>query len=447
LKSVYWQLIRFLMPLVITMIVQELGGQVLNGGMARVPQATATLASYGLAWGLVNFFASPLMQVKQLGLVLVDSRQALGQTRRFVWIAGLLMAGILALLALTPLGVWVVEDLHGVSHSLGLVAREAIFWLIPVPLLRALGLYYAGLLIRIKRTDVVSYAVMAGIGANIVAVFGLLPAPWIQDKPIWLPILVTYAGIIVELAVTLAGYRRHVELPPAGPGQPLRPAYVLRFFWPLALIMGIQGFSRPLINLFVSRGPGGEEALAILTILYTLGHLPYGWLNEIRNLAPAFREQAGSLAYIRRFAIACGLASFGLMVLLFWTPVRDFILGTLIGLAPALVVQAGPALAIFSFFPLVVMIRAYYHGLGLLQHRTQALAPSAPARIAAILITLTVLPLLGIHGATRGVAALFSGFACEAAVVWWGIQGRARLPGAPRLPGWLKHRAVGSQKD
>lgn len=418
----YLQLVRFLLPLVLTMVVQELGGQVLNGGMARVPRATETLAAYGLTWGLVNLLVSPLWQVKQLGLVLVDGRQSHQTVQRFVLLAGTLLAGVLGLLALTPLGVWVVEDLHRVGPPLSDVARQALLWFVPFPLLKGLSQYYAGLLIRIKRTDLVSYAVTAGIVANVVAVFALLPLPLVQDRPIWLPILVTYAGVLAELAVILGSYRRQAGRFAATSSRALSFSYVFKFFWPLALIMGIQGFSRPLINLFVSRGPDGETALAVLTVVYALGHLPYGWLNEIRNLPPAFREQADSLAKIGRFAIGCGLFSFGLMVLLFWTPLRVVILETLLGLEPGLETAAAMPLVIFAFFPLVVMVRAYFHGVGLVEHRTQALAPSAPSRIAAVLVALLVLPALGVEGATLGVAALLAGFFMEAVVVRWGIR-------------------------
>ena len=51
----YRPLIWFLLPLVITELVFELGIQVLNGGIARVPRATETLAAYGIAWGLASF--------------------------------------------------------------------------------------------------------------------------------------------------------------------------------------------------------------------------------------------------------------------------------------------------------------------------------------------------------------------------------------------------------
>ncbi len=422
----YSQLIRFLLPLVVMIVVQELGGQVLNGGMAHLPRATATLASFGLAWFLVSFLTSPLMQAKQLGLVLVEGRHSYRKVQIFVLLSGLLLAGILAGLALTPLGAWVIEDLHRVDRSLSGPVRVALLWLIPIPVLRGLTLFYAGLLIRIRRTDLVSGAMLASIAASVLAVFALLPAGFVQEEPILLPILVIYAGIFAELGIVLWTYRRHVRhsLSDADPDRTLSFLYVLRFFWPLALIMAVQGLSRPLINLFVSREPGGVEALAVLTVVFALGHLPYGWLNEIRNLPAAFRDKTDSQHYIRRFALACGLLSFGVMLLLFWTPVRDYILGTLIGVDDELAAQAAMPLIIFCFFPLVVMARAYLHGVGLVEHRTQAIAPSAPSRLAAILVALIILPFLGIHGATRGVAALLCGFTFETLVAWWGIRGR-----------------------
>jgi hypothetical protein len=38
-------------------------------------------------------------------------------------------------------------------------------------------------------------------------------------------------------------------------------------------------------------------------------------------------------------------------------------------------------------------------------------------------LTLLILPMLGVNGATMGIAALLAGFTVEAAVVWWGVRG------------------------
>jgi hypothetical protein len=421
---IYGQFLRFLLPLVITVVVQELSGQFLTGGMARVPQATETLASYGLAWGLVSLLISPLTQVKQLGLVLVESRQAFARVQLFVVISGLLLASVLGMLALSPLGDWVIEDLHHVNGSLGDPVREALLWLAPMPLIRGLTLYHAGLLLRIRRTDLVSLAILVSIGASVAAVFGLLPVSFIRERPILLPLLVIYAGALSELAVILWGIARHAlgAIPAAGPE--IRLPEVVRFFWPLALIMVIQGLSRPLINLYVSRETDGAESLATLTVIYSLAHVLYGWLNEIRSLPPAFRGRDETLVPIFRFGVACGLVSFALMAALFWTPAREFVLGNLLGVNAELTARARVPLIIFSYFPLTVMIRAYLHGVGLLERRTRAMAPSAFARVIAILVVLVVAPAFGLNGATRGITALFSGFVFETFVVWLGIRGR-----------------------
>ena len=430
---IYLKFIRFLLPLVFTMIVQELGTQVLNGGMARMPRAMETLASYGLAWGLVTFLTWPLFQAREMGLVLVDSRSALKKVRRVVLVSGLSLSGILAALALSPLGTWMIEVLHGIEGSLSAVTLEALFWLIPLPLLRGIIRFQTGMLIRIRRTDVVSGAMVASIGASIATTFALLPAEFVRIKPICLPLLVTYAGTTVELGIILWGNWRYVHRALDEQGRALSYAYILRFFWPLALTMAIQGLSRPLINLFVSRSAGGAEALAVLTVVYALGHLPYGWLNDLRSLPTAFAEGPGRssgtesaqriLAYVRRFALGCGLAVFVTMIALYWTPLRDYILHTLIGIDDTLAIHATVPLILFSFFPLTVTVRAYLHGVGLLEHRTRALAPSGPARIGAIMVTLAILSGTEMHGATRAVAALLSGFIAETIAVWLGVRG------------------------
>ncbi|MBN1640919.1 MAG: hypothetical protein JXA09_06765 [Anaerolineae bacterium] len=431
--SVYLDYARFLFPLVLTTIVQGLAGQVLNGGMARMPEATETLAAYGLAFGITGFLLSPLLQVRQLGMVLVDSQRALHKVQRVVLVFAALLSGALIGIALTPAGVWVVEVLHELEHALSAVALIALACLAPLPVLHGLLLFYQGLLVRIRRTGVISAATIANIGTSIAATFALLPARVVRAAPIALPLIVTYTGLLVELGIVLWGYRRHVRGALPAEGRVLSYRYIVRFFWPLALTMAVQGFSRPLINLFVSRGAGGAEALAVLTVVYPLANLPYGWLNEIRALPAAFQEQRGSLRTILRFALGCGALVFAVMLAMFWTPARATILRAWIGVEAALAQQARAPLMVFTAFPLVVMCRAYLHGVGLVEHRTRALAPSGPARMAAILVVLLALSPTDVPGATHGVAALLAGFIAETAVVWLGVRGpwRERLGPVP----------------
>ena len=423
----YGRLLRFILPLAVTAIVMELGSQVLNGGMARVPQATTTLAAFGVAWGLVLFLAAPLVQSRELGLALVSNHADLAAVRRFVVLAGTVLMLALASLTLTPLGHSVIEDLHGIDGTLGATVRVALFWLIPYPMIRGLCYFHAGLLLRVRRTAIVSYATLSNLTVSILMVFVLVTLPWVREQPIRLPIIVTFGGLLVELAILLWGVAHYVmpHLPSqaADGTHPPTQLAIVRFFWPLALIMFTQEMSRPVINLFVARGANATNSLAILAVMYTLGRMPYGWLNDIRNLSLAFREEPNNRHYIQRFAVGCGLVSFATSVILFWTPLRDIILRDWIGVPAELIPLAFLPLHLFAGFSIAVTVRAYYHGIGIVERRTSALAPSAPARLAAIVLTLFILLWFGVNGAIMGVASLLAGFGVEALVVWWGVRG------------------------
>jgi progressive ankylosis protein len=218
-------------------------------------------------------------------------------------------------------------------------------------------------------------------------------------------------------------------LPRTGP--PVSVAAILAFLWPLAVIMIFQGASRPLINLFVSRGADATQSLAVLTIVYALGHIHYGWVSEIRSLAPAFRDAAGSLYYIRRFVVACCAISFALAVLLFWTPIGELILLDLIGVEAGIARLCSGPLVIYSFFPFAVTLRGYYHGVGLVNRITDVMAWSGPCRLAAIATALGVLSMTNLPGATVGIAALLCGFTVEALTVSWGVRRRVATLSQP----------------
>lgn len=409
--------------------------------MARLPNATEVLAVYGLAWGLVIFVSSPLYHARSIGLVLVDDPASRRKVRRFI----ILLALALASLSATPLGDWIIEDLHRVDRSFGSMVRTTLLWLIPIPFIRGLAIFYAGLLIRVRRTDIVSYASIISTGAGISLVFLLLPTPFIQENPIWLPILTIHASTVTEFCIAFIGYHRFGRPLLArmtrssninvnhDRGSRLKWAQIVRFFWPLAVIILAQEASRPLINVYIARGSNGTEALAVLTVAYVLGQFPYRWLNDIRNIASAFQDEPDSLRHLWRFALACGGVSLCMMLILFWTPIRDYILQTLMTLDADFAARCRVPLMLYAFFSPIVIVRAYYQGTALIEKRTHIMAACAPFRFGAIWLTLITLPIFAIQGATLGVAALTAGFFIEAICLWWGVRGRRLYPIPVRL--------------
>ncbi len=433
-RNLYWRYILFLLPLVITVFVHEISIQWITGGLSRLPMSVENLAAFGLAWAWSSFLTGPLINTKQMGLVLVERRQSFHQALYFVLLVIGVITGIQILLAFTDLGVILLRNLHRVSASTTRDVQTMLQWLLLLPLFTGCSAFLSGPLIRNHQTRYASLSSVSGFVAVMVSIALLLPVNRIQEQPVLLPVIALYAGKSCELAVVIRGILKHrhaiwtTPLHPNSDRRPLTFGRILRFYWPLAGIVLIQEFSRPLTNLVIARQADGELSLAVLAVVYALGQWPYRWLNETRTMAPAFQHEDPAGRTTRRFNIAAGLISLGLSLLLYWTPIRQGILESLLDLEPDFAALCIPPLMLFAAYSPVVAVRSYMHGIGLVQRRTSVMMPSAPLRLLAIIGALLLLPAWGISGALLGVAALLCGFATEALTLVLLLRGPALRP-------------------
>jgi len=69
---------------------------------------------------------------------------------------------------------------------------------------------------------------------------------------------------------------------------------LVTFVSPLMFVLAIQRSTRPMLNLLVAHYSPSKTAadlsVAVLSVTYPLGHICYGWLNQLRPIPPTFRE-------------------------------------------------------------------------------------------------------------------------------------------------------------
>ncbi|CAB1325675.1 unnamed protein product [Coregonus sp. 'balchen'] len=335
----------------------------------------------------------------------------------------------------TELGYYIINKLHHVDDSVGNKTRRAFLYLAVFPLLDAMAWTHAGILLKHKHSLLVGCASISDVIAQIVFVAILLHSHLECLEPMLIPILSLYMGALVRFTIVGLGYYRniHYNIPESsGPevGGDATIKKMLSFWWPLALILAMQRISRPIVNLFVSRDLKGSSAateasilptsyedlkhtthksraVAVLTATYPVGHMPYGWLTELRAVYPAFDKNNPSnkltninttisKSHIKKFTFVCFALSITLCFLVFWTPhISERILVDIIGVDNAFAELCVPPLLIFSFFPVPVTIRAHLTGWLMTLKKTFVLAPSSVLRIIVLITSLIVLPYMG----------------------------------------------------
>jgi len=169
------RIIKFFIPIAIMAFLARFVQPVVQSGIVRSSIGTHDLAAYGVSWTLVMIFVGPLDMLHQCSLVYARELNHKNWQRilKFSLAAGTIVSFILAVLALTQIGDWVLIRLISVSPAISTIVKKVILAFILFPIIRAFRETFWGVMMQRQTTNIIAVAKVVGL-IFVVSVFLLL---------------------------------------------------------------------------------------------------------------------------------------------------------------------------------------------------------------------------------------------------------------------------------
>ncbi len=413
---------RFYLPLVATSYLLTATNPLLAAALARTSDPATALAGYGVAFALIGVIYAPLLVVQQVAAARLLSVGDLAPVRRFTIAIGLLFSGIAALVAFTPVGVFIFEEIVGVHDAILDEALSAMTALWPVPALTGVRALHQGRLVAGHRTSPIAFATGARASVLAVVAFSLTTTP----VGAWLGGIAFTAGLAAEaLFVTFAEaptptVPEHTERESEGEDR------LLSFSGPLMVNVVLWWTTPLIINSVLARTPEPDCSIAAFTVVEAVAWFLTAPVGQLQHASLALVDSRKAHERVRVYAGGLAVSVTLFLGILAIPSIREAILWTGFRLDPSLLEPAGLAFPVAALYPALYGHRQYYQGLFVRVGCTGLVGRGAVLRIVVILAAAPLLlgP-MGANGARLGVTLAIVGLLAEA--VFLEVMARVRV--------------------
>lgn len=362
----YREISLFFFPLVLNVQLMSISHTVINGALARLDDYVTALAGISVAMVVHLFISSPSYQNHTITITMARGRRSFTGVMVFVCLVATYVAVMLALMSFSPIGDLVLIQILGTPPEVAIEAKKALSIMVILPFFTGFRGVSQGLLIRARRTGLVSFAT----GVRVAALFIYLSiGPW------WFSGAQLGAFALVSCVVTetlvIVWLARRSHSPFENNVQEKTTGEILRYAFPLAYSSFLQQTIPLLISSIIGRLSDGALALAAFGVIRGLLFLLAG---PMRNLQQAYltlvRSQRDSRTLFN-FSVVIATV-LGLLLLLSAGPFHQLVVGRMLGAEPELANYLRLSLGCCAVFPFFYgctnLLRGWFAGT---DHTTQ----------------------------------------------------------------------------
>ncbi|MBM3343925.1 MAG: hypothetical protein FJY56_17710 [Betaproteobacteria bacterium] len=422
--------VLFFLPLILTTELHQLSHALVHGFLARLGDPTTTLAAFSVAFAFNTTFSGIISVGTQAGMAYITDKRSFWRVTRFYFFLSLAPFVFIETIALTSLGDWLFGTLMGASAEVTRLAKAAAavmgLWIFP----NQIRNIATALCMMHRRTMLISHSTIVRLASQALLLLVL---------PFWMEGAVAGAASLVGCMIVEAIYMLWVSRPfykalPERGGEPARYRQMWRFSWPLMVTTITENGVMFVINFFLGRLANPDLALAAFGVVNALKSLVASPLRNLAQTAQALVHSRADMRVILQFANRLTLVYAVLVALMFYTPLRDVILGNIMGLSGELRDYAIPGVQMIMLVAVCWGYSSLFRGLLSAMRKTQIIAGSALIRLVVVIAVGSVTLIApNLNGAAVGVAAIGAAFLAEAAILGWRLRLYQR-EGGPLFP-------------
>ena len=428
------ELARFFAPLAITTLLMHFTLSLFNAGLARLPSPELFIASYAIAQSFTFMVESFIIPIRQIMTAFINNRESYASVRKFIEYLTLFVVLLFTVLVFSGLAKWILQNVMGVEGRVLVEAVRILRMLTIFPLIVALRNFYQGLLMKSRNTPLITAGAlvrMAFVGAVILFIksFSSIPGGIVAGSLLMGAILVEALAMLAGIKLTsgklehvlgaIRGYSTNVNK------QEVTYKRLVSFTLPLVMTSFIGSVGTFVVNSGLIRTATPEIALTAFAVGWDLGMVLVSPLFMLHQIPLNYLQDntLSRLNSIKKFMAGLGILLTLVLLVVSFTPLGHLLLKHYMGVSEEISRWSLDVLKIIAVIPMITVVREFYWGLFLREHKTKYIVWGKSINLVAIGVTVTALTWVSLpNPAIIGALGMLAGQVVELAYLFWLIK-------------------------
>jgi Na+-driven multidrug efflux pump len=387
----YNGILKFWFPLALMWIVMALELPVINSIVARMDNPKENLAIFGVIFSLALVIEGPIIQMLSAATAIVTHYNNYKKLLKFMHAAAALLTLIHFICAIPPVFSTIAINLLNVDPQLVPAAGRSFFIMLPWTASIGYRRMWQGLLIQNGRTVAVTLSMLLRMTVTCGVLFAGYFTGLFTGAALAAVSLTTGVMGGAFFAACFAKKTIRTLKNTNSENKAISWKKLTFFYIPLALTSFVTMANRPILTAGIGRSQNPLESLAIWPVIISFMFLFQGFPLSFQEAAISLLGKKENTRKLKKFVIFLSAFTFFFYLLIIFSPLKQLLLKTVMGLSDDLIKLAELPLIILLVLPAVTASIAWLRAINIINGTTLNLASAVFINFIVLLTSVIIL--------------------------------------------------------